>query len=185
MLIKFFHAGGGKDVKMSLELSGEPLMPGAFVGNPQTELSVYENWQLNIKRDDFARNYYDKWNRTKEQTKTGRPIDGIISPVCAVPAYPDDFDFSIGYTGICNLLQLPSVILPITRVDLKLDAMNDEYRQIQPVSEHDQKAKDLFDKGIELFENCRVDLQVICRRLEEEKAIGLALVLERAIQSYQ
>lgn len=180
-----FQADGGKDVKQSLDLSGEPLMPDAFVGNPQTEISVYENWKLNLKRDDFARKYYDKWNQTKEQTRTGRPIDGIISPICAVPGYPDDFDLSIGYTGICNLLQLPSVIIPVTEVDLKLDQMTDEYRQMKPINQQDRAAKELFEKGIEYFENCSVNLQVICRRLEEEKAIGLALVLENAIKSYQ
>jgi amidase len=184
MLTKIFSADGGKDVQKALDLSGEPLMPGAFVGSSKTEISVYETWQLNISRTNYAIKYLEKWNKTKEITKTGRPIDGIISPICPVPAYPNEFKLDVGYTGIVNLLQLSSVILPITRVDLQLDQLTDEYRNIPIASELDQATKDFY-KGPEIFENCVVGLQVICRRLEEEKAIGMAMVLEKALKLYQ
>jgi amidase len=51
-------------------------------------------------------------------------------------------------------------------------------------NEQDQAAKDAY-KGPEAFENCVVGLQVICRRLEDEKAIGMAMILEKALQLYQ
>jgi amidase len=184
MLIKIFSADGGKDVQRDLDLSGEPLVPGAFVGSSKTEISVYENWQLNITRDNYAVKYFDKWNKTKELTSTGRPIDGIISPITGLPAYGDNFLLSVGYTGIANLLQLSAVILPITQVDLQLDQLTDEYRELKIASEFDQATKDMYT-GPEAFENCSVGLQVICRRLEEEKAIGMAMVLEKALKSYQ
>jgi len=184
MLIKMFHADGGKDIQKALDLSGEPLMSGAFVGSSETEISVYENWQLNFSRTNYAIKYLEKWNKTKEITITGRPIDGIISPIYAVPAFPNEFRRSIGYTGIVNLLQLSSVILPITKVDLQLDQLTDEYRNIQIASEFDEATKELY-KGPEIFENCIVGLQVLCRRLEEEKAIGMAMVVEKALKSYQ
>ncbi|CAF5068244.1 unnamed protein product, partial [Rotaria sp. Silwood1] len=140
--------------------------------------------QLNQARTDYAIKYLEKWNQTKEKTSTGRPIDGIISPVCALPAYPHEFRLSVGYTGIANLLQLSSVILPVTRVDLELDQVTDEYRSMKIASELDQIARETY-KAPEVFENCIVGLQVICRRLEEEKAIGMAMVLEKALKLYQ
>ena len=184
MLIKMFQADGGKDVKKALDLSGEPLMPGTFVGTPETEISVYENWQVNFARTNYAIKYLEKWNKTKELTITGRPIDGIISPICPVPAYPDEYQLANGYCAIVNLLQLSSVTLPITRVDLELDQLTDEYRNIKMTNEFDQATKELY-KGPEVFENCSVGLQVICRTLEEEKAIGMAMVLEKALKSYE
>jgi len=184
ILGKAFHADGGKDIQKALDLSGELLMPGAFIGSSETEISVYENWQLNLSRSNYAIKYLEKWNKTKDITVTGRPIDGIISPICASPAYPDEFLLSCGYTGIANLLQLSSVILPITRVDLQLDQITDEYRHIEIASEHDRATKELY-KGPEIFENCIVGLQIISRRLEEEKAIGMAMVLEKALKFYQ
>src|ERR1700734_1631460 len=116
MLRKMVRADGGKDVQKALDLSGEPLMPGALVGSPSTEISVYENWQLNFSRTNYAIKYLEKWNKTQEVTTTGRPIDGIISPVCGLPAYSNQVLPSIGYTGIANLLQLPSVVIPVTQV---------------------------------------------------------------------
>ena len=175
-----FQADGGKDIQKALDLSGEPLISGAFVGKPENEISVYENWQLNATRTNYAFKYLEKWNKTKEITSTGRPIDGIISPICALPAFPHEYNLTIGYTGIANLLQLSSVILPITKVDLQLDQITDEYRNIKIANEFDQLNRDTY-KGPEVFENCVVGLQVICRRLEEEKAIGMAIIIEKAL----
>ncbi|CAF1189927.1 unnamed protein product [Rotaria sordida] len=184
MLMKFFQADGGKDVQKAVDLSGEPLISGAFIGSPETEISVYENWQLNIARTNYAIKYLERWNQTKEITSTGRPIDGIISPIFALPAYPHDYRISGGYTGIANLLQLSSVILPVTRVDLQLDQITDEYRNMKIASEFDKIARETY-KSPQMFENCVIGLQVMCRRLEEEKAIGMAMVLEKALKLYQ
>ncbi|CAF1159749.1 unnamed protein product [Rotaria sordida] len=184
ILVKMYQADGGKDVQKALDLSGESIVPGAFVGKPETEISIYEYWQLNVARRDYAMKYLEKWNKTKEITSTGRPIDGIISPICGLPAYPHEYQISIEYTGIVNLLQLTSIILPITRVDSQLDQITDEYRNMKIASDLDKMAKETY-KGPEVFENCIVGLQIICRRLEEEKAIGMAMVLEKALELYQ
>ena len=52
-------------------------------------------------------------------TRTGQPIDGILSSICVLPAYPDQYDLSVGYTYITNLLHFSSVILLVTRVDVQ------------------------------------------------------------------
>ncbi|CAF4103353.1 unnamed protein product [Rotaria socialis] len=184
ILSKMYLADGGKDVETALEISGEPKQPGIYIGSKETELSVYENWQVNLARNAYAIKYLEKWNKTREITTTGRPVDGIISPVNAMPAYPTRFMISIGYTGIANLLQLSSIVLPVIRVDTVLDQINDGYRNSQIASESDQAAKNAY-KGSEAFENIIVGLQIMCRRLEEEKAIAMAMVLEQALQSYQ
>ena len=177
-------ADGGKDVQAALDLSGEPVIPGAFVGKPENELSIYEYWQLNRSRTNYLMEYAEKWNKTEELTSTGRPVDGIISPICALPAYPHHFKLSIGYTGVVNLLQLSSVVLPVTRVDRNLDQVTEAYYRMETLNEFDRAVKEAY-KSPDLFENCSIGLQVICRRLEEEKAIGLAMVLERALKSYK
>ncbi|CAF1403491.1 unnamed protein product [Rotaria magnacalcarata] len=184
ILLKMYFADGGKDIQTALNISGEPLLPGVFTGSKEDELSAYENWQLNLARTTYAIKYLAKWNKTSEITSTGCPVDGIISPVLALPAYPTEFMFSVGYTGICNLLQLSSVVLPVIQVDQNLDQITHEYRCIEVTNAFDQAAKDAY-KGPETFKNIIVGLQVICRRLEDEKAIGMAMVLEHALQSYR
>lgn len=182
--MKTYQADGGKDIQKSLESSGEPLVSRAFVGSVETEISVYDYWQLSEARSKYAIKYLDKWNQTRALTSTGRPIDAIISPICALPAYPHEFELSIGYTGIINLLQLSSVIIPVTRVDRLLDRVTDEYLSLPVVGHLDQVVRDTYQSS-EMFENCSIGLQVICRRLEEEKAIGIATVLEKALQSFE
>ena len=179
-----YKADGGKDVQRALDLSGEPLVSGALVGSPETEISVYANWQLNRARTNYATKYLEKWNRTQQVTSTGRPVDGIISPICALPAYSHEHHPNIGFNGIVNLLQLSSVILPVTRVDLQLDRITDEYRNMTTATELDNIVKEIYTSP-QIFENCVVGLQVFCRRLEDEKAIGMAMVLEKALKSYR
>ena len=139
---------------------------------------------MNLARTAFATKYLEKWNQTRDLTRTGRPVDGILSPITALPAYPNEFQLSIGYTGIANALQLSSVVVPVIRVDPQLDQLTDQYRNVDMVSELDEAARKVY-KGPEVFENCVVGLQIICRRLEEEKAIGMAMVFEQALSSYR
>ena len=179
-----YVADGGKDIQIALNISGEPKEPGACMGTKETELSVYENWQLNLARTAYATKYLEKWNKTRELTTTGRSVDGIISPVLGLPAYPTKCMIGIGYTGIANLLQLSSVVLPVIPVSSELDQITDEYRNVEIASKCDQAAKDTYT-GPEAFENIIVGLQIICRRLEDEKVIGMAMVLEQALESFR
>ena len=181
-VLKLFRADGGRDVRTALELSGETMISQAFVGRPEDELTVYQNWQVNAQRRDFALRYAEKWNRSVTMTKTGRPVDGLLSPIHALPCYPTDFRLSPGYTAVINLLQLSSVIVPVTRVDSRLDQQTDAFRALPVLNEFDGLHKKFYE-GPEQFENCPVGLQVICRRSEEEKALGMAMVLEKALQS--
>ena len=182
-ILKLFCADGGKDVRAALELSGETQISGALVGRPEDELTVYENWQLNAQRRDFALKYVEKWNKSVSMTKTGRPVDGLLSPIHPLPCYPTDFRLSAGYTAVINLLQLSSVIVPVTRVDPRLDQQHTEAYRTRPVlNELDENHKKFYESP-EQFENCPIGLQVICRRSEEEKALGMAMVFEKALQS--
>lgn len=182
MAIKLFKVDGGKDVQEALNLSGEPLLTTAIVGKPEDEISVHQYWKLNARRQDFVLKYAEKWNKSQNLTKTGRPIDGLLSPIHPLPAFPSDFPLTAGYTAVFNCLQLSSVILPITRVDLQLDQQTDSYRNSPKLNEVDESCKQFYD-GPEKFENSPIGLQVVCRRFEEEKAVGMAMILENALKS--
>jgi len=182
MAIKLFTADGGKDVQEALNLSGEPLLKTAIVGKPEDEISVHQYWKLNAMRRDFLLKYAEKWNQSQNLTKTGRPIDGFLSPIHPLPAFPSDFPLSAGYTAVFNFLQLSLVILPITRVDLQLDREIDSYRNSTKLNEIDEVYKNFYDDP-EKFENSPIGLQVVCRRFEEEKAIRMAMILENALKS--
>ena len=65
----------------------------------------------------------DTWDATRNQTSTGRPIDGIICPVSPLAGYPHDFLPWWGYTCLFNLIDYPSTVLPIKNI--KINAIDD------------------------------------------------------------
>lgn len=110
--------------------------------------------------------YLDYWNSTKEKTKNGKPVDAWISPVWHSAAFKY-YDTKIpSYTVTLNLLDYSVVIVPVTRASKELDPKPEGYE-----GEYDP----------ELFDGAPVAVQVITRRLEEEKAVALARVLRDAL----
>jgi amidase len=90
--------------------------------------------QNNIEIRAFRKEYMESWNRTKEITGTGRPLDGIICPVAPSPATePLTFKY-YNYTTWVNLLDYSSVVVPITKVDKSIDV---SYTDFKPLSQTD------------------------------------------------
>ena len=70
-----------------------------------THITAPELWILQIRRSEIAKEYLDTWNNTATLTKSGRPIDAIISPVTPYPAVlHDEFKAGVAYSAVWNLL---------------------------------------------------------------------------------
>lgn len=71
-------------VKRNIEASVEPLTPQVaelLRMRPEdkfTPPSVFETWQNQRKRTEYAEWFSDTWQETASYTATGRPIDGLI-----------------------------------------------------------------------------------------------------------
>jgi amidase len=62
-----------------------PQKPSPF----STEhLSAYQLWKTHEKKRQLRKDYLDYWMRSAQNTGTGRPIDGLISPVAPFAAPP-------------------------------------------------------------------------------------------------
>lgn len=118
-------------------------------------------------------NYYNSLN-----------LDFLICPGMSIPANPHrtgtKFMASLSYTMLYALLDYASGTVPIDKVDPKLD---------QP---WDESAKfNAFEKQLhefytpEKFTNAPTGVQVVCRRLEEEKTLEVMKVLDEAVKSYK
>ena len=139
----------------TLEASGEPLIP-AFADLLEVyktrELTAAEalqvcfprqstrriltrpnQWQLNIKTRAFKENFLAAWNDTIRRTATGRPIDALICPPAPAVGFPHDFNIYWGYTSMFNLLDYPSIILPIPgfKINSRQDPIDSNYRPLQ------------------------------------------------------
>jgi amidase len=79
---QLYTADGGKDITSDLEISGEPRI-GWLLKGDEPHLSTYDYWQLCRKKNEYLKSTLDALEGTVKLTSTGRPLDGVISPVSA------------------------------------------------------------------------------------------------------
>ncbi|KAB8252014.1 amidase signature domain-containing protein [Aspergillus flavus] len=162
-------ADGGADIAHHLGLSGEPKSLQCIVGEGIPHMSALEIAALNVEKRQYQKLYMDYWNSTAEITGTGRPVDGVICP-CAPHAAVIPHKYAhVGYTAFVNLLDYTSVVFPVTQADKKVDVPEpkDDF-----LSEIDKIVHEQYDP--EMYDGAPAGLQIVGRRLEEEKMLTLA-----------
>lgn len=158
-----FRADSGKEIMDMCAISGEPNTVKRLTYSPDPPKTVNEHWEDADKKYAFQKMYLDYWNSTKERTKSGKPVDAWIAPVWhSASTRPYALEFPT-YTMVINALDYSVVIVPVTRADKSIDT--------EVVEGYDP----------EVFHGAPASIQVITRRLEEEKAIALAKVLSDAL----
>lgn len=96
---RIYSADGGEDVKKSCDEGGEPVMYNLMAdGNEPKHLSTFESWQVNQEKSKYRKEYLDHWQKTKEVTGTGRPVDAVIAPVSNWASCPHDTNDCVSYT---------------------------------------------------------------------------------------
>lgn len=123
--------------------------------------------------------YLDEWLATVSQTPTGRPIDGIICPVAPFAAPPHDNYIYAGYTCVWNVLDLPSVAVPVTFVDPS-DTPDHNYK---PRTDLDKNVHSMYSSP-DVFRDAPVGIQVVGRRWREEECLGLAEMVDEALKKH-
>jgi len=98
--IDIWAAAGEADYVAVASQTGEPLLTsmsnfGTSSGTSEagvyirdTDVSVFELFQIQKRRAMLRKEYLDYWQSTKSSTSTGRPVDAIISPVAPSPPTP-------------------------------------------------------------------------------------------------
>lgn len=102
-----------------------------------------------MKRD-MQKEYMEFWNSTANLTRTGRPVDAVISPIGPFAAARPNKHLSVGYSVWANLLDYSSVVVPITNCDKNLDVVD---KAVKPVSSMDKT----------IWESCEWSSRLIIR----------------------
>lgn len=89
----------------------------------------------NVAKRTYQKEYMEYWNNSKCITRTGRPVDAVISPVAPTPPPPPGTYKYYGYTTFVNLLDYSSCTVPVTTVDPGIDVKDENYK---PHSEFDK-----------------------------------------------
>ena len=79
-------------------------------------------------------------------------------------------------SNIYNALDYTSCAVPVTNADKKIDAVNKSFK---PVSEQDEEIQKDYDP--ELYHGAPVAVQIVGRRLQEEKVLALSEYVGEAI----
>ena len=186
LLAAFFDLGGGAIMDVLTPFS-EPVFPSmepyalaAQAG--ESGLGPTKMRTMNMTRNTLQKAYLDQWNTAT--SPDGRPLDGIIqavSPWCAARLGETQRNFYAGYTGVWNLLDFSACTFPVTFADKGLDRERGQGSWTER-SELDGKVQKDYDR--EFYHGAPVSLQLVGRRLEEEKVLEMVEVvagrLERA-----
>lgn len=145
-------------------------------GKKREEASASKIAANNIAKREYQKEYLEYWNSTAHLTATGRPVDAIIAPLAPFAAARPNRYKSYGYSNIYNTLDYTSCVVPVTNVDKKVDVVNKTFK---PVSELDRETQEDYDP--ELYHGAHVAVQIVGRRLQEEKVLALSEYVGGAI----
>jgi len=163
---------GGKDIFGAFALSGEPISPQIYMSygtEAKEEFTASQIAANNIDKRRLQKEYLDYWNSTVSETGTGRPVDGLISPVAPyAAARPMRYKY-YGYTAFVNGLDYPSVVVPVTTADKTVDQYEGSYT---PINDQDKATYEDYDA--EIYDGTPVSLQILGRRFSEERTLAIA-----------
>ncbi|KAF7339266.1 Amidase domain-containing protein [Mycena sanguinolenta] len=161
---------------MSMKLIPEEGdMPGCR--SPDGGVSAFELWKLHKKKRDLRQEHAKYWEDTVGQTGTGRPVDAIISPIAPHTALPHGQQKHGQYTMTLNMLDYPSLVIPVSKVDQALDVKQPRVEFYTP---EDRKIYELYDPA--MCENAPIGIQVIGRTMEEEAVLAMSAIVDEALK---
>ena len=181
LMDQLYRVDGGEDIRSEISLAGEPALPHvAALLESAAPASVYEYWQLNRRKVALQQAYNDKWNVSpgllSSDTEFKQVVDVLISPVLPHAAVPHRMVGKwTGYTKIWNFLDYTAMAVPVGEATAEL-SKTEEYRSHSPRNAHDEWNHRIYDP--QASNGLPIGIQVIGRRFEEEKVLGVAEVLQ-------
>lgn len=178
---QYYTADGGEDIRRDVEAGGEPYIPHVeALINKGKPISVYAYWQLNKQKLAAQKKFLELWTST-QSVNTGEEIDILLTPVMPHSAVPHRQCRWVGYTKIFNLIDYPAVVIPAGQVSKELDGeaamTTDSYNPRNSLDEWNWR---LFD--VDAMHGMPVGLQIVARRLHEERALGAAKVIDSILR---
>ncbi|KAH7193681.1 amidase signature domain-containing protein [Fusarium flagelliforme] len=170
LLQRMFLADGGQTIRKELERTDEPWRPEMAAYSTARDLSTSEMWRLHLERTAFQNKYLDRWN------KAG--IDAIICPTTPYSTGKNGSLKHVAYTGVFNVVDYSAVSFPTgVTVDKDGDLLDPSYSPLSPLCKTVSE-----DYDAELVHGLPVSLQIVARRLEEEKVLAMANLVHETMK---
>ncbi|CDR44205.1 CYFA0S14e00804g1_1 [Cyberlindnera fabianii] len=176
IITEFFLSDGGEHCKEYAGLTGEPFFPYMEMYNKCKEKGVSELWDLHAERTTLMKRYIDRWAASASMTSTGKPIDAILMPVSPYSGVGHGKFRYVGYTAWVNALDYTAGTVPVLRADKSIDKKEADY---VPKNSRDEENYALCDT--DEVDGGPVSVQVVGRRLQEEKVLKMMRVVAKAV----
>ncbi|SCU91223.1 LANO_0D11100g1_1 [Lachancea nothofagi CBS 11611] len=183
---KVYGADFYAEVEQILEKTGEPISDYMNIarnvsrgkGHSGNALDVNQWWEVSQEIRHLKQKFLKYWKNTENVTSDGKPIDAILCPVWPSAGFHDGkVDFGCeNYTVPFNVLDYSCVVFPVTQVNVEIDSVESGHLPSLP---DDQKMHGYYEA--QDFDKIPVCLQVVCKRLEEEKVLAIASVIESCL----
>ncbi|KAK7984783.1 hypothetical protein PG988_002405 [Apiospora saccharicola] len=171
LLNRMFVADGGLAIREEITKTGEPWFPDMQAYATAQELGTRDHWRLHAERQAYQKRHLDRWNAAG--------IDGLLCPTTPYASVENGKFRHVGYTGVYNVLDQSCISFPTgIKVDAALDKALD-MAAYQPMSEVDKMIQSEYHA--EAVHGMPINLQLIGRRLEEEKVVAMAKVVLDAL----
>lgn len=122
-----------------------------------------------MKHDMLKTAYAMQWR------KSG--IDALLTPANASVASAHDQSRYWGYTSAFNALDLPGAVFPVTTVQ-DTDILE---KNTNILSDRDQEYRNLYNMGPKKYRDAPVCLQLVGKRLQEEKLLATTELVEKLV----
>ncbi|KAK7186383.1 hypothetical protein DPSP01_009390 [Paraphaeosphaeria sporulosa] len=173
ILARMFVADGGKSVRRLLASTDEPWRPEMKGYSEATELGTYDMWQLHQERSELQKKYQEQWMSYDS-------LDAILAPTCPYATVAHgQFDY-VGYTGVYNVVDYSAVSFPS---GVTVDKEKDRPGNHKPLSDICRTVHAKYDP--EEIDGMPVSLQLVAKRLEEEKVLAMTETVLQALYPSQ
>lgn len=191
-------------MRAALDASGEPpvhQLRGWYGSHPSsTSSDAADFWALCAARDRLRQAYHEHWEAS---TVGGRAVDGVVLPVAPSAAVEEGFFHHFAYTAVASCLDYAAGCVPVTFADAAVDAAEVGYG---PLNQEDRRhwrtcewpllsfsfgfewggnRADGWADQKELFDGAPVGVQVMGRRLQEEKVLAMMEAVAEALREFE
>lgn len=171
-LFDVYGADASKEIMNECAKSGEPLHRLLdYLMDPENKtspLTINQWWELCNEVYLIKAKYLEFW--------CGNQLDAIIAPVMAQTQVKPYSVSSLDYTGVCNLCDCSSVVIPLNKVDPIKDTLIVRGTR----SDLEKSIRDQYD--VQAVDKMPVCVQIITRKLEEEKGLAIASLVQKVVK---
>ncbi|KKZ60694.1 hypothetical protein EMCG_04621 [[Emmonsia] crescens] len=171
ILDSFFLADGGKTVQQILIKANEPIRPEMGRYSQAEDGGVQALWQLHVKRNKFQMQYMERWNACEG-------LDGLLTPTTPFASVEHTLFKHVGYTGVYNILDYSCLSFPCgVHVDAAVDVPAVDENELTKL---DGEVQGEYKPSV--VHGQPVSLQLVGRKLEEEKVVMMGEVILEALK---